>query len=125
MNRDCDPDTCGCRSDISYKSKKEFIETSKSSRVCNNIQLSHKFNKKVALSKSTLCDSYGLFALEDINQNDYICEYQGEILTKEESDRRSIFNEQSGLNYLFEISNITDIDAYRVGNEMRYILNNI
>ena len=59
--------------------------------------------------------------MEDIKEGEFICEYKGEILNKDETERRSIFNDQLGLNYLFQLTNTIDIDAYRVGNEMRYI----
>jgi histone-lysine N-methyltransferase EZH2 len=68
-----------------------------------------------------LCNYYGLFALEDIEENEYICEYSGELLSKEETDRRSVFNDQLGLNYLFGLSYSSDIDAYRLGSKMRYV----
>jgi hypothetical protein len=82
--------------------------------------INFNLKKKTTLSRSVLCDSLGLFALEDIQENDLICEYTGEILMKEETDKRTIFNEQLGLNYLFGITDCLDIDAYRIGNEMRY-----
>eukprot|EP00340_Litonotus_pictus_P013007 CAMPEP_0170539238 /NCGR_PEP_ID=MMETSP0209-20121228/103801_1 /TAXON_ID=665100 ORGANISM="Litonotus pictus, Strain P1" /NCGR_SAMPLE_ID=MMETSP0209 /ASSEMBLY_ACC=CAM_ASM_000301 /LENGTH=130 /DNA_ID=CAMNT_0010841107 /DNA_START=1147 /DNA_END=1536 /DNA_ORIENTATION=- len=78
-------------------------------------------SKKVALGKSNICDSFGIYALEDIDEGEFICEYRGEVLNKDETERRSIFNDQLGLNYLFQLSQTSDIDAYRVGSEMRFI----
>lgn len=101
--RECDPDICrNCTS-------------------CKNTRIFRGDSKKVALGKANICDSFGLYALEDIEEGEYICDYKGEILNKDETERRSIFNDQLGLNYLFQLSNNSDIDAYRVGNEMRYV----
>lgn len=75
--------------------------------------------KKTALKKSLICDSYGLFTLEDIKENEYICEYLGDLTSREESDRRTLFLDQLGCNYLFKYGKNADIDAYRSGNEMR------
>ena len=76
---------------------------------------------KTCLGRSLICESLGAFALEDIEKDSYICEYLGEILTKEETDRRTLFNDLFGLNYLFSLNDLNDIDAYRIGNEMRYV----
>jgi SET domain-containing protein len=40
---------------------------------------------------------------------------------KDESDRRTIFNECLDLNYLFTATDSLDIDAYKTGNMIRYI----
>lgn len=102
--RECDPDIClNCK----YK------------ETCSNMKLSMGECKKLALGKSNICDSYGIYTLEDIEEGEFICEYLGEILNKDETERRSIFNDQLGLNYLFQVTNTCDIDAYRIGNEMR------
>ena len=104
-NRECDPDICRNCKDKDCGNMKTFLNKS----------------KKITLGKSNICDTFGIFALEDINEGEYICEYKGEILNKDETDRRSIFNDPLGLNYLFQTTQSIDIDAYRVGNEMRYV----
>jgi hypothetical protein len=100
-HRECDPDVCNC------------------SKTCKNMNMCLEKYKKTALSKSVICDNYGLFALEDIRENELISEYKGEYVGKEETDRRSVFNEMLGLNYFFQLTKSVDIDAYRIGNEMR------
>ena len=57
----------------------------------------------------------------NIKKDDHICNYNGEILEKSEADKRSLLVEYFDLNYLFNINNSIDIDAYRVGNQMRYV----
>ena len=78
-----------------------------------------KLSVKTVLGKSSICDGLGLFSLEDIEKDEFICEYTGEIISKDESDRRSVIKDEIGLNYIFTISQQLDIDAYRSGNEMR------
>lgn len=129
--RECDPDLCHKNSKNSnndnfyvlkniFKLKNEennFNNNKKS--CCNNTKMFFDLTKKTALSKSIITESYGLFALEDIKQDNYICEYKGELLSREETDRRSVFNDQFGLNYFFKLNDNYDIDAFMQGNEMR------
>lgn len=110
---------CKCNND--YRECDDDICLNCIEKNCGNKNIfNRELPKKLALGKSSICDSLGLYTLEDINEGEYICEYIGEILNKEETERRSIFNDQLGLNYLFQLTETTDIDAYRVGNEMRY-----
>jgi histone-lysine N-methyltransferase EZH2 len=74
---------------------------------------------KAVLGKSHICEGLGLFTLEDIEKDEFICEYTGEIISRDESDRRSVIKDVVGLNYLFTVSQQFDIDAFRAGNEMR------
>ncbi|CDW57512.1 SET domain containing protein [Trichuris trichiura] len=71
----------------------------------------------------------GVFAAEDLEVGDFICEYAGEIITQAEADRRGFMYDYTGKSYLFCIyifSYLTpfanfDIDATRFGNEARFI----
>jgi len=87
---------------------------------CGNCSIFIGKRKKTCVSQSLVADNYGLFANEDIDKDDFICEYIGELLSREETDRRSVFNDQLGLNYFFKLNDENDIDAYAIGNEMRY-----
>jgi hypothetical protein len=120
FHRECDPDICRCTGvDFFFKSKEDYIETIENNNLCRNLGINWNCEKKTAISKSMITDTYGLFTLEDIKENELICEYKGEILSKNESDRRSVFNEYLGLNYLFQLTDSHDIDAYKIGNQMR------
>ncbi len=146
--RECDPDICKCfhndfqnlvnskddvNLNISTKKNKEKVNKHINKDICKNIN-NEKRNlifdcgnssiflnktKKTSISQSLVAENYGLFAMEVIEKNEFICEYIGELLSKEETDRRSVFNDQLGLNYFFKLNNGYDIDAYRIGNEMR------
>lgn len=144
--RECDPDICACcpnKNLVLLNNKNPFnLNTRSKIKSTDNIKISNEMNinitkpkellfdcgnscifmenkKKTKISLSLITDGYGLFAMEDIFKGQFICEYKGELLTREETDRRSVFNDQIGLNYFFKLSDLSDIDAYRVGNEMR------
>ena len=108
-NRECNQDTC------------QQCFKKNQTKQCMNIDITLGRSKKTAVSKSLLCDGFGLFALEPIKKNEFICEYKGELISKRESDRRTVIDGELGINYLFTLNKSTDIDAYRIGNEMRYV----
>ncbi len=129
-NRECDPDICHkypieneddyyINQDIFWRKKRTEDILYGNLPCCKNMNMYLNKTKKTYLSKSLIIDSFGLFTREDIKQNDFICEYKGELINKEETDRRSIFNDQFGLNYFFRVNKKMDIDAFRQGNEMR------
>ncbi len=47
---------------------------------------------------------WGLFAMEDIQEGSFLCEYTGEILTKKHGDMRGSFYDSQGLSYLFDMN---------------------
>lgn len=104
--RECDPDLC---------------KKCKDSGCCGNMRLGNKIYKKTTVGKSLIAPGAGLFALEDIKENELISEYIGEIVEKDELERRSIINMAFERNYGFELTHEFDIDALRCGNELRYI----
>jgi len=145
--RECDPDICKCCSEILFKKNDSINDDDKiidNLIKLNNLSEINKFIKnknyiqkeniydcgncsiflgnvkKTYVSKSLIASNYGLFTMKDIKKNEFICEYIGELLSKEETDRRSVFNDQLGLNYFFKLNECFDIDAYAIGNEMRY-----
>ena len=103
LGRECDPDLCpNCVN-------------------CNNMKMYYKQSKKAVLGKSKIISSNGLFAYEDIKKFELIGVYEGEIVEKKELERRSILNEILERNYAFSSTVKYDIDAFRMGNSMRYI----
>ena len=101
--RECDPEIC------------------KNCNHCNNTKAFDKIYKKTRVSKSLITNGAGLYAAEDIKKNELIGEYIGEVIEKEEVERRSIINIPFDRNYAFELDNSYDIDATKYGNKMRYI----
>lgn len=84
---------------------------------------------------------WGLFAMEDIEEGSFLCEYKGEILTKKQGDMRGSFYDSQGLSYLFDMNEPAEkekreqkiqqaynneffplcIDSMFFGNEARFI----
>ena len=101
--RECDPEFC------------------KNCNHCSNTKAFDRIFKKTRVSKSLLTEGAGLFAAEKIMKNELIGEYIGEVIEKEEVERRSIINIPFDRNYAFELDDFYDIDATKYGNKMRYI----
>lgn len=59
----------------------------------------------------------GLFAAQDIKKDTRIIRYNGERISKEESDRRAT----SGNAYIFQFNERYDIDGTTLRNKARYI----
>jgi hypothetical protein len=119
---------CACRDYCSHTFKgctnrNKCIDNARKCDIdfCFNIIKKNDKEANLALAKSIVCNGYGVFAVEDIDEDQIIGEYLGEMLKKDESDRRTVFNECLDLNYLFTVTDSLDIDAYKVGNFTRYI----
>lgn len=104
--RECDPDICKRCKNCSY---------------CNNMKLYYKIYKKTTVGQSLIIPGAGLFTLEDIKENELVNEYKGELVEKDELERRSLINMAFERNYGFELTDDFDIDALRCGNELRYV----
>lgn len=69
----------------------------------------------------------GLFAAAPITAETYIIQYFGERITKAESERRGVAQQErgkrnrSGQVYIFELNKRYDLDGYRKNNPARYI----
>ena len=104
--RECDPEICvNC----------------KDCKICKNMNIYYKKYAKTIVKKSEIIPSAGLFANDDIKKNDLIGEYVGEIIEKDELERRSIIDVPFERNYGFELNNLFDVDAQRCGNKIRYM----
>ena len=103
--RECDPDIC-------KNSRKNS---------CQNMKIYYKKYKKTRMGQSLIIPGAGLFAEEDIKSNELINEYIGEMVEKDELERRSIINMAFERNYGFELTEEFDIDATRFGNLLRYV----
>jgi len=71
-----------------------------------------KESKKVKVRRSSA--GLGLFADEEIKRGDFVIEYTGEIISREEANER-------GGKYLFEISSRRVVDGSTRENTARYI----
>lgn len=82
--------------------------------------------KNYVVKKSTIHGN-GVFAARDIKAGERIIEYLGEKITKEESNRRGLKNEEDskttggGAVYIFELDDQYDIDGNFEYNDARFI----
>jgi len=56
---------------------------------------------KVFPAPSSICPAYGLYAGENIKAGQYICEYNGELISEDEGERRGQLADIIGQNYLY------------------------
>lgn len=65
---------------------------------------------------------WGVKTLKDIERGTLVSEYSGEIITKQEFDRRSLAEDYTskGMTYFFQIDHQLTIDGTKVGNEARF-----
>ncbi|KAL2136286.1 hypothetical protein VTI74DRAFT_4521 [Chaetomium olivicolor] len=129
LNRECDPVLCkGCGAKERADPMNAYDEQLHSTG-CQNVALQRGVPKTVLLGKSQLegC-GYGLFAAEDIGQDDFVIEYTGELISHDEGVRREnrrgdVFDEENKVSYLFTLLEQEGIwvDAAIYGNLSRYI----
>ncbi|ORZ38157.1 hypothetical protein BCR44DRAFT_129315 [Catenaria anguillulae PL171] len=64
---------------------------------------------------------WGLFALCPLSRSFPLGEYTGEVITDAEADRRGLVYDEMKLNYFFDLANDAVVDAFRLGNALRFI----
>jgi SET domain/CXC domain len=121
-SRECDPwlcKSCGVLEVLDQANK--YNEEIRRGRCCNNrIQLGIPARTIKAPSE---VQGYGLFAGEDLEENDFIGEYKGEIISQPESDRRGAMYHLLGAEYLFILNANQQVDASNFGNKTRFMNN--
>lgn len=124
----CLPDYCECIKDHQQKfecNERCLCNSESCGNRCIQFGLTHKFFVKF-ISKSK---GFGLFADEDIEKGEYVCEYVGNIITKNEAEQKIHFNLINHKpNYILQLKeeypNIiisTYIDSEKYGNLARFI----
>lgn len=129
LNRECDPFLCGScgareRANPRNADNDELYQTG-----CQNCVLQRGKAKSLVLGKSMIENcGYGLFAAQDIAQDEFVIEYVGELISQDEGVRREarrgdVFDEASNTSYLFTLLEQEGIwvDAAIYGNLSRYI----
>ena len=129
LNRECDPVLCkGCgareRADPENAYDEQLHATG-----CQNVPMQRGAPRTVLLGKSQLeACGYGLFAAEDIAQDEFVIEYTGELISHDEGVRREhrrgdVFDEENKVSYLFTLLEQEGIwvDAAMYGNLSRYV----
>lgn len=87
---------------------------------CQNCYIQRGVPKQTLLGDSGI-HGLGLYACEDVHEHDFVGEYKGEIITKEEAERRGAVYELQKLSYLFSLNATQEIDSTYFGNKVRFI----
>jgi hypothetical protein len=118
--RECDPDLCGgCGACEVVDPINKYDDSIPQGR-CRNCSIQRGVPKQTLLGDSGV-HGLGLYACEDIRENDFVGEYKGEIITKEEAERRGAVYEIQKLSYLFSLNATQEIDSTNFGNKVRFI----
>ncbi|XP_013392113.1 histone-lysine N-methyltransferase SETMAR-like [Lingula anatina] len=114
----CLPDTCPCiqRFGPSYNNEGQLICTAislcdkpvyecnrecKCSIQCSNRIVQRGVQFKLQVRNTDSDKGFGLYALETIPKDHFVCEYAGEVLTQEEAKRRTKALKHTDMNYIF------------------------
>lgn len=120
LGRECDADLCGdCGVCEVLDPVHRHDDTILHSR-CRNASIQRGVPKHTILGDSGV-HGLGLYACEDIREHDYVAEYKGEIVTKDEAERRGAVYEHQKLSYLFSLNQDQEIDSTYLGNKVRFI----
>lgn len=120
MGRECDPDLCGaCGVCTVLDPVNRNVDDILVGR-CRNASIARGVPKHTLLGDSPVHE-LGLYACEHIRPHEFVGEYKGEIITKEEADRRGAIYEHQRLSYLFSLNKDQEIDSTYFGNKIRFI----
>jgi len=123
----CDEEICSCINN--HEQKYECNINCECSENCNNRIVQRGLNKKLLINYISKTKGFGVFALQEIKKDEFICEYVGEIIDKatafERIERNKIRRKN---NYVLQLREIyknlvvnTFIDAEEKGNVSRFI----
>jgi hypothetical protein len=103
MNRECDPDLCDpCEAHVILNPVNRYNDDYLARR-CRNVAIQRSVPKRTLLGRSVV-HGFGLYAGEPIAKDEFIGEYQGEIITRDETERRGAIYEFQKLSYIFDLN---------------------
>jgi hypothetical protein len=122
LGRECDPDLCGtcgvCEVlDPVHRHDHNAIDPLK---MCLNASIQKGIPKHTLLGDSGI-HGMGLYAGQLIRAQEFVGEYKGEVITKEEADRRGAVYEKQKSTYLFSLNSRQEVDSNFYGNKIRFI----
>ncbi|KAK4547138.1 hypothetical protein LTR36_001359 [Oleoguttula mirabilis] len=120
LGRECDPDLCGACGVLEVLDPVNRYNDHVLRGRCCNASTQRGVPKRTLLGDSGI-HGFGLYAGEDIRRHEFVGEYKGEVITKEEAERRGAVYEFQKLSYLFSLNNKQEIDSTYFGNKIRFI----
>lgn len=120
LGRECDVDLCGDCGVVDVLDPVQRHDEGVLHGRCHNANIQRGVPRHTILGDSGI-HGLGLYACEDIQHHDFVGEYKGEIITKNEAERRGAVYEHQKLSYLFSLNNKQEIDSTLFGNKIRFI----
>lgn len=123
----CLPESCSCIS--SHAQLYECNENCKCGPLCSTRIVQNGITKRLMIKYISKTKGFGVFADEDIDKGEFVCEYIGIIISKAEAENKINLNhKKQKSNYILQIKEIyskveinTYIDAETFGNVGRFI----
>lgn len=116
--RECDPDLCtSCGADDFRRLNNEMKTCSSSS--CHNVAIQRSLHKPLLLAESDVA-GWGIFTQVNIQKNEFIAEYCGEVVTQDEGELRGRMYDTIGTSFLFDLNEEYMVDATLRGNKIRF-----
>lgn len=141
--RECDPDLCTqCGADDFHSNNGHQDFQTKTICSCHNVAIQRSLHKPLLLAESDVA-GWGIFTQVNIQRNEFIAEYCGEIvswkrrkafssarivfffslrfqLTQDEGEIRGRMYDSIGTSFLFDLNEEYMVDATRRGNKIRF-----
>lgn len=120
FGRECDPDLCGACGVCEVVDPMNRYNDQVLVGRCRNASIQRGVPKRTLLGDSGI-HGFGLYAGEEIDKHEFVGEYKGEVITKNEAERRGAVYEYQKLSYLFSLNRSQEIDSTYFGNKIRFI----
>ena len=126
-NESCEKETCNC---INKHNQIYECNSNCLCKICSNRIIQKGISHSLIIKYINKSKGFGLFANDNISKGDFICEYIGEIISKEEAEKKIYMNHiLKKPNYILQIRECysnnfslnTFIDSEKYGNCARFI----
>ena len=126
-NESCEKETCNC---INKHNQIYECNSNCLCKICSNRIIQKGISHSLIIKYINKSKGFGLFANNNISKGDFICEYIGEIISKEEAEKKIYMNHiLKKPNYILQIRECysnnfslnTFIDSEKYGNCARFI----